>query len=120
MNWRLIDIPVYEKRPGEISASIYNNIRLGKIRLKQNLHLELEGLRSLEFILEDDAWIVVDRNLNELPVMAWTDFQIKGRDNLHLPIKCTILYYHAHAEKLEKQILDAACNYISELLKNKY
>jgi len=117
MNWRLQDIPVFEKKETEIPAKVYNTIRLGKIRLKKNFRLEPDGLRSLDLILEDDAWIVVDRDLNDLPVMAWTDFQVRGRDNLHLPIQCKLLYYHQHAEKIQTMVLDFAYHKIEELLK---
>jgi len=116
MHWRLMDIPVFEKRTGEIDASVFNTIKLSRIRLKENLRFEAEGLRTLDLILDKDTWIVVDRAIHEIPVMAWTEFQDKGRDNLHLPIKCTKLYYHAHAPIIEKRVLECAVKRINELL----
>ena len=119
MHWRLVDIPVFERKECELPANIYNTIHLGNIRFRHEFRFEPEGLRSLDLILDDRDWIVVDRDLNDLPVIAWTDFQTKGRDNLHLPVKCTLLYYHAHADKIEKTVLDYAFNKISELIKKR-
>ena len=106
MNSRLIDIPVYERKTCEISSVVFNKVRLELIRRRHGFRITPEGLRSLDLILEDDAWIVVDRDQNDLPVMAWTDFHVKGRTNLHLPIKCTVLYYHMHAAKIEDKIIE--------------
>jgi len=114
MNKWLEDIPVYEKKTGQLDANLFNSIRVRQLRLKRSLRFEIKGLRTLDFILENDAWIVVDRDLNDIPVIAWTDFP--HRDNLHLPVVCTILYYHVHAEKLEEQILEYASIRVKEIL----
>jgi hypothetical protein len=114
VNKRLEDIPVYEKKIKPIEANIFNAIRVRQLRLKKSLRFELKDLRTLDLILENDAWIVVDRSLNDIPVMAWIDFS--HRDNLHLPVECTILYYHAHAEKIEQKILEYAAVRVKEIL----
>ena len=112
MNRWLDDIPVYEKASQALDAGRFNEIRVKQLRLKKSIRFELKGLRTLDLILENDAWIVVDRDLNDIPVLAWTDFP--HRDNLHKPVECTLLYYHAHAEKIKDQVLETAAEYLRE------
>lgn len=94
---RLDDIPVYEQRPLAVAASDYNRVQIALKRLGAPLQLSLPGLRSLELVLEHDSWIVIDASLNEIPVIAWTDFQVEHRANLHEPVPCRLKIYHAHA-----------------------
>ncbi|WP_455204826.1 hypothetical protein [Kaarinaea lacus] len=58
-------------------------------------------------IIEKNACIIVDRVLNDLPVAAWTDFEVGSRDNLHQPIKCRIRLYHANASMILERIIEA-------------
>ena len=119
MHWRLENIPVFEKKEYPIPADIFNTIRLGKIRKKKDFYFTSEKFRALAILLEDEEWIVVDRDLNELPVMAWTEFHKKGRNNLHLPVSSTFLSYHQHAETIAVKILDFAVESIQEILRKK-
>lgn len=100
------DVPVYERYEGEIEAPIYNQVRLAQTRLQPALRLNLRGLKHLDLILQPDAWVVVDRVLNDVPVLAWTDFKTKSRSALHLPVKCQIRLYHAHARAIQRPVLE--------------
>ena len=66
-----------------------------------------DSLNHLDLIVQEDTWIIVDRVLNDVPAVAWTDFQIEGRDNLHEPIACEIRLYHFAARMVLKTTLDA-------------
>lgn len=57
-------------------------------------------------ILEDHEWVCVNEPQNDLPVLAWVDFEDRGRDALHLPVKCKINYYHFAASKVRADVLD--------------
>jgi len=102
---RLDDIPALRSVPYAMEARLYNQVRLALRRLDHPLRVLLKGLRSLDFILEDEAWAVVDRSLNDVPVLAWMDFA--RREDLHSPVPCRLYYYHAHADVVLSKALAA-------------
>lgn len=97
MSSRLDDIPVYQQRPVTVTAVDYNRVQIALKHFGEPVSIPLTGLRSLELVLDHNAWIVVDGALNDIPVLAWTDFEVAGRENLHEPIPCVLKIYHAHA-----------------------
>ena len=107
---RLNELPVLRSCAGEVDAERFNRARLALRRLENPLRLELPKLRSLDFILEDEMWAIVDRDLNDIPVVAWTDFE--HRTALHQPVHCTLRYYHAHADA----VIDKALQKLDEIL----
>lgn len=107
---RLNNIPSLSSAPATVPAARYNRVRLALRRLENPLRIELPGLRSLDMILEDEVWAIVDRDLNDIPIVAWTGFE--SRSALHTPLRCTLHYYHAHASA----ILDTALNTLDRIL----
>lgn len=107
---RLDELPVLRSRPESVDAARYNRVRLALHRLGNPLRIELPELRSLDFILEDDVWAIVDRDFNDIAVVAWTDFE--HRSTLHQPIRCTLRYYHAHADA----VIETALQQLNEIL----
>lgn len=105
MSSRLDDIPVYQQRPISVAAADFNRVQIALKRLGEPVHIPLSGMRSLQLILEREAWIVIDASLNEIPVLAWTDFQAGGRANLHEPIPCVLKIYHAHAMMIIDKVI---------------
>ncbi|PLY15375.1 MAG: hypothetical protein C0631_07045 [Sedimenticola sp.] len=101
------EVPVFEHRNGKVEANYYNHVRSVLKRINDNIRLQLPRLRTLDLILQADAWIVVDRALNDFPIIAWTDFKIEQRTNLHEPIPCSIKLYHANAGILLHRIFEA-------------
>lgn len=101
------EVPVYEFREGSLDANYYNHVQVALNRLGESLRLELPGLKTLSLILQRDAWIVVDRAFNEIPVVAWTDFDSEGRSTLHQPVRCYIRLYHVNAGMIMKRVLEA-------------
>lgn len=97
MSSRLDDVPVYQQRPVKLAAADFNRVQIALKRLGEPLRIPLVGLRTLELVLEKDAWIVIDNGLNEVPVLAWTDFQVAARSSLHEGIPAVLKIYHAHA-----------------------
>ena len=97
MKTRLNEVPSLREVPAVVQPSHYNTVRLALIRLGKPLRIELEGLRHLDMLLDDEAWVCVDRMLNDLPVVAWTDFQNDSRSSLNEPAKCQLRLFHAHA-----------------------
>ena len=100
-------IPIYECNNTHVPAQQFNFVRIALKRLKGDIHIELPRLRTLELILERDAWVVVDRSLNNIPVLAWTDFQTEHRSNLHEPIPCQLRLYHVHGSIIIDKVIEA-------------
>ena len=106
MKSRLNDIPILKSVPSYIGASHYNRVRLAQLRLEQNLRLELFSLRGLDILIDDEAWVCIDRTLGDLPVLAWTDFQTGQRVGVHQPVPCQLRFYHNHADLICGTVLD--------------
>jgi len=107
MNTRLVDIPVFASANTEIPAARYNRVRLALTRLSCPLFLHIKELKHMSVILENDAWICVDEVFNEIPVVAWTDFQTRDRQGLHMAVPCRVLKYHEHADRIVAIVMDA-------------
>lgn len=88
-------------------------------RLGKQIRFRIPGLKHLDLILQKDAWIVVDRALYDYPIIAWTEFETEHRDNIHEPIKCKILYFHANATMIKTRTLEAMETVLSEELADK-
>ena len=104
---RLDDVPVYAQRTGSINANYYNHVLVALKRLGDEIRLQIPRLKHLDLILEKEAWIIVDRVLNDIAVAAWTDFSVEHRENLHQPIPCKLRLYHANANMILDRTLDA-------------
>ncbi len=113
---RLEDVPVYHQRAGNVPAHHYNDVQVALKRLGEELRFEIPRLIHLDLILQKNAWIIVDRVLNDVPIVAWTDFEIGGRSNLHEPVPCRIRFYHAHATMVMSRTLEAMELILGEML----
>lgn len=107
MYTRLGNIPILELRDSQIDALYYNHVQVALKRLGSSIRYRIPKLKHLDLILESDAWIIVDRVLNDVPVAAWTDFETQSRANLHQPIACKLRLYHANAQMILERTLDA-------------
>jgi len=107
MRSRLDDLPVFETRQLNLRAEDYNLVHIALKRLGDPLRVELPRLRTLDLILEKDAWIVVDRSLNDIPVVAWIDFKVSHRQSLHEPVACERRSYHTHALLIIDKVFEA-------------
>jgi hypothetical protein len=108
MSGRLDDIPIYELIESSVTAPNYNLVqialkRLGG-RLGEPIEIPLTGLRRLELILDHSAWIVVDHDMNDIPILAWTDFQVEGRTALHEAVPCRLKTYHMHSKVILERV----------------
>lgn len=101
------EVPVYTYRDGVIDALYYNHVQVALNRLGESLRMGIPGLKTLDLILQRDAWIIVDRAFNDVPVAAWTNFDTQRRSALHAPVHCQIRLFHAHAGVILKRVLEA-------------
>lgn len=105
MKSKLEGIPRYSSGHTSIPAALYNEIRLSLIRLGESIRFALPGLRHLEIILDKETWIVVDSSLNDIPVIAWLDFETEHRAALHEPVNCKLYTYHAHTDVIMDAVM---------------
>ena len=101
------EIPRLSSTPGEVSANYYNHVQKALNRLGDQIRLRIPKLKHLDLIIQKDAWIIVDIVLNDVPIAAWTKFEIKGRSSLHEPIQCEIRYFHYAASMILDRTLEA-------------
>ena len=111
----LTDIPVYQTIKTTVSAEHFNLVQIALKRLGSPIRLELPKLRTLDFLHDEETWIIVDRSLNDIPVMAWLDFETKDR-SLHKPLNCTLNLYHAHANIIQPRVIEAMTLLLGERL----
>lgn len=114
MKSRIEDIPKLKTEPSAIDGGRYNQICIGLLHAGGPLRIELPGLRGMDIIIDEAAWVCVDRTLYDLPVLAWTDFNKSSRESLHAPIKCLLHYYHIHAELIKDTVLNTVIKEISK------
>ncbi|MBI5449768.1 MAG: hypothetical protein HY940_00255 [Gammaproteobacteria bacterium] len=101
-----------------IDGHRYNQIRLGLLRIENPMRLELPGLRGMDIVLDDNSWVCVDRTLYDLPVLAWTNFEVTRRASLHEPVRCLLHYYHIHAELIKETVLNTVLKEIAKRARN--
>jgi hypothetical protein len=103
---RIGDVPAYATRDDRIEARHYNLWRRACGRFGSPLRLPLPGMGGMELVLDEREWVVVDARQNDLPVLAWVNFDDRGRCALHEPVSCTLNYYHFAATRLRAKVLD--------------
>lgn len=106
-------------RDSKVDANYYNHVLVALKRLGKQVRFRIPKLKHLDLILQKDAWIVVDRALHDYPIVAWTEFEVKGRDSMHEPINCKIRYFHANATMIKARTLEAMEMLLSEELADK-
>jgi hypothetical protein len=93
--------------PKCIDASCYNAIRLALRRIANPLRVDLPRHRGLSVILEDHVWFCVDGLHEDLPVLAWRDFEVRERNSLQEAVNCRLYLYHTHAGLIMGSALEA-------------
>ena len=110
------EIPQLSARAGKVDALYYNHVQTALKQLGNQIRLTIPKLKHLDLIIQKDAWIIVDIVLNDVPVVAWTNFETKGRDSLHEPIQCEIRFFHYAASMILNRTLEAMELMLGEVL----
>lgn len=116
---RVADMPVYEQQKVEVTAKLYNLWRRAKLHIKCPIRFSLQDYRGLVMILDKDEWLCADETLNDLPVICWLEFADHRRDALHLPVQCTLNYYHFAASKIRVHVLELMTEELERMLHKK-
>ena len=90
-----------------LPARLYNLAHIALKRLGSDIRLPLPKLRTLDLVLDKEAWIIIDHNLNDLPVAAWTNFKREHSDVIQEPVNCELRLYHKDAEIILDRVLEA-------------
>lgn len=101
-----------------IPAEDYNRVHLTLLRISNPLRIELQGMRCLEMILNNQYWLCIDSCMNDSPVMAWTNFEFVDRSALHTPVNCELRLYHLHAGLVMGEVLEALGYTLSDKLES--
>ena len=120
MKSRIEDIPKLRTISTEIESNRFNQVRLGLLRLGGPIRMRLPGLRGMDVIIDNQAWVCVDRTLYDLPVLAWTDFKNLHRSGIHEPVQCLLHYYHVHADLITETVLATIVSVLAERMEEKY
>lgn len=97
--------------PKRIDAACYNRIRLGLLRHGAPLRVRVPGHQGLEIILTDGAWLGLDAYRDDLPIISWSEFEIRARTGLHEPVMCRLCFYHIHAGLIMGSALESLARY---------
>lgn len=98
--------------PKSIEAADYNRVRLALLRLGNPLRVSLPRHGGVDILLHRDHWIAVSNYVNDVPMLAWRDFDLKGRGGLHEPVDCRLYFYHIQGGS----IMGTALKALSECL----
>lgn len=109
---RLSDVPAMATARMNMPAHRYARANRAVRHARGPLRTALRGLRGLDLIVEEALWLCVDRTLDDLPVIAWLDFQPEPGRGLHDPIPCRVQLYHFHAQA----IVDTVFGHMDEFL----
>ena len=120
MKSRIEDVPKLRTIRTQIEGGRFNQVKLGLLRLGSPIRLALAGLRGMDVVVEDKAWVCVDRTLYDLPVLAWTDFETAERRAIHEPVPCRLHYYHVHADLIAETVLSTLLSALAERLQEKF
>ncbi len=112
---RFGEVPAYARRAEKVDAALYNLWRRARLRLRLPLRFELPGNPGVAVVVEDGHWVCVNSWQQDLPILAWHDFQ-QHRDALHEPVGCTLDYYHFAASRYRQCALDAMADGLGRCL----
>lgn len=101
--------------PKKIEAACYNRARLALLRLENPLRVTLQRHRGLDVILSNVNWLCVDSFAEDQPVLAWCNFKVHARSNLHRPIATDLWLFHSCSGLIMGSALDDLQQSLNEI-----
>lgn len=102
--------------PKVIEATTFNQARLALLRIGKPLRVSLKDHRCLDVILSQEQWLCVDSCNADQPIMAWREFDMQHRNELHKPIDCKLYLYHMHAGLIMGTARDSLTQVLKDIL----
>ena len=106
------EVQFLDSHQDTIEAKYFNIAQTALKRSKDPIRFKIPGLKHLDLLIQPDAWIIVDRVLYDMPIVAWSGFKTEGRNNLHEPVACEVRLYHFAA----RMVLNTTLNAMQEML----
>ena len=116
MKKRLDGLPRFSSEKTSVPAELFNLVRLALVRLGSPLQFPVPGLKNIEITLDAETWVCSDSSLNDIPILAWTEFEASHRESLVEPIICQYYTYHIHADKIFDTVVEYLADYLDEKL----
>lgn len=104
---RLNDVPCYARRADRLEARLYNLWRRARLHLCLPIRIPLPEQAGVVMIVETRELICVNARHNDLPILAWVEFEDSRRSALHTPVPCKLNYYHFAASRYRARALEA-------------
>ena len=98
-------VPALEEYAHRVPAQAYNLWRRCWSRRRAGLRFDLQGLPPMALDLEERLWVIVDTSLNDMPILAWSDFRDADRA-LHEAVPCTVTHFHFGASTLRDRAIE--------------
>lgn len=100
-------MPIYEQRNDMVDAELYNFWRRARIHaILPERFEDPESTPGIAVIAEVNEWVCVNIAANDLPIVAWVEFAVEGRNTLHTPVPCKVNYYHFAASRYRARALE--------------
>ncbi len=104
MKSSLPNLTAYRSDRVTMAAQRFNRVLL-VLRRFGSLQQELLGTGGVELHFTRASWLCWDLNLNDRPLLAWTDFE-PVRHSVAAPVTCRRILYSAYAGILAERILE--------------
>ncbi len=75
-------------------------------------------MKCLDIILTDQYWLCIDSCMGDLPIMAWTAFEVSGRSALNASIACELRLYHFHGGLVMGEVIEGMGKVLQRQLDN--
>ena len=111
------EVQFLDSHQDTIEAKYFNIAQTALKRSKDPIRFKIPGLKHLDLLIQPDAWIIVDRVLYDMPIVAWSGFKTEGRNNLHEPVACEVRLYHFAARMVLNKTLNAMQEMLGQTLK---
>jgi len=114
---RVGEVPCYAQRPEQLDAALYNLWRRARSRGILPLRIPLPEQAGVVMIVEERELICANARQNDLPILAWVEFEDRHRSALHTPVPCKLNYYHFAASRYRARALAAMAEELERRLR---
>jgi len=115
---RVGEVPCYARRPDQVDAGLYNLWRRARLHLPLPIRIPLPEQAGVAMIVEEREWVCVNVRQNDLPILAWVEFEDENRSALHTPVRCQLNYYHFAASRYRAMALQVMAEELEQRLRN--
>ncbi len=116
---RIDEVPCFARRDEKLDAALYNLWRRARLHGLLPLRIPLPEQAGVVMIVEERQLICANARQNDLPILAWVDFEDQERSALHTPVPCKLNYYHFAASRYRARALAAMAEELERRLRSR-